>query len=231
MQYVGKELDLFQDAHAWKRYYSRLLREHARGAVLEVGGGIGGTTPYLVSPAVATYTVLEPDPDLTEQLVEQQQTWSFGEHVAVINGTLAALPSESVFDAIYYIDVLEHIQEDAAELAAAATHLRAGGVLCVLSPAFNSLWSPFDEAVGHCRRYTIDSLRRVFPGHLEIVSARYFDAVGACLSLANRLLLRASQPTRSQINFWNRYILPISRVVDPLCKHGWGRSVLMIGRA
>jgi hypothetical protein len=104
-------------------------------------------------------------------------------------------------------------------------------VVCVSSSAFNAKWSPFDEAVGHCRRYTIDSLRRFFPDHLKIVSARYFDAVGASFSLANRLLLRASQPTRSQINFWNRYVLPISRMVHPLCKHWWGRSVLMIGRA
>ena len=50
-------------------------------------------------------------------------------------GTLAEadLPR---FDSVIYIDVLEHIEDDRAELAAAASHLHLGGHLVVLSPAY-----------------------------------------------------------------------------------------------
>ena len=45
------------------------------------------------------------------------------------------LPAEAKFDAILYIDVLEHIEDDRAEMARAAARLKPGGALIVLAPA------------------------------------------------------------------------------------------------
>lgn len=73
--------------------------------------------------------------------------------------TLAALPRDSRFDTILYIDVLEHIADDRAELVEAARRLNPGGYLVVLSPAHQWLFTAFDAAIGHVRRYTAKSLR------------------------------------------------------------------------
>ena len=47
-------------------------------------------------------------------------------------------------------------------------------------------------------------------------------------SLANRLLLRASMPTDGQIKFWDRILVPVSRVIDPVLARSVGKSVVAI---
>jgi len=98
----------------------------------------------------------------------------------------------------------------------------------VLAPAHQKLFSPFDEAIGHFRRYSRRSLLAVASRSLQLVGAYYLDSVGMTASLANRLLLRASMPTRGQIMFWDRFLVPVSRVVDPLLGYGVGKSVVAV---
>jgi hypothetical protein len=63
---------------------------------------------------------------------------------------------------------------------------------------------------------------------LRPVEAFYLDAVGMAASMANRLLLRASMPTQGQILFWDRVLVPASRVIDPLLARSVGKSVVAI---
>ncbi len=46
-EYQGKELELFERAENWKRYFASFMSPYIRGDVLEVGAGIGGTTKVL----------------------------------------------------------------------------------------------------------------------------------------------------------------------------------------
>lgn len=227
--YVGSELDVFALATNWKRYFSSALRPFVNGEVLEVGAGIGETTRAMWHPAVRHWVCLEPDARLAQRLADV----SLGGTTApeVIVGVVETLPAARQFDTILYIDVLEHIADDRAELAAAASHLRPGGHLVVLSPAFNQLYSPFDEAIGHHRRYTLGTLTAVFPPRLIPRRRRYLDSVALLLSLANKLLLRQSMPTRRQVLFWDRILVPIARVVDPLVMYRLGRSVIAVYQA
>jgi hypothetical protein len=143
-------------------------------------------------------------------------------------GTVDALAADERFDAILYIDVLEHIEDDVAELERSAARLRPGGHIIVLSPAHQGLYSEFDKAIGHFRRYSKASLLAAAPPGLRLVEAFYLDAVGMAASLANRLLLRASMPTGGQILFWDRVLVPVSRVIDPIFVRRVGKSVVAI---
>ena len=58
----------------------------------------------------------------------------------------------------------------------------------------------------------------------------YLDSIGMLASSANVLLLKQSLPTLRQIQFWDRYIIPVSKVVDPLLGHRVGKSVVGIWR-
>ena len=127
-------------------------------SVLEVGAGLGGTTPFLMNEKILSYTAIEPDPELCARLAAEFSGKS-SLKVSVSDRTVADLPPGDRFDCITYIDVLEHIEDDCAELEAAAAHLKPAGVIAVLSPAFEALRSPFDDAIGHWRRYTRHSTR------------------------------------------------------------------------
>ena len=145
-----------------------------------------------------------------------------------MRGTTADIPDEERFDCALYIDVLEHIADDRAELRRVSARLRPGGRLIVLAPAHQFLFSAFDEAVGHCRRYSRKALLTVAPPELVVERAFYLDSVGALASAANRLVLRKSMPTVRQLKFWDSMLVPASRLIDPVFAYRMGKSVVAI---
>jgi hypothetical protein len=162
-------------------------------------------------------------------LAEQIETPAGGRHRTVV-GTLEELPARQRFNAILYIDVLEHIANDRAEALRAAERLEPGGVLIVLSPAHSFLYTPFDAAIGHFRRYSRSELRAVVPETLRAEKIVYLDAAGMLASAGNRLLLKSAMPTERQILTWDRLLVPVSRVVDRLLGWNLGKTVLGIWR-
>ena len=58
------------------------------------------------------------------------------------------------YDICFLFDVIEHVSEPQALLAAALEHLRPGGHLFVNVPALQSFFSAYDVAAGHLRRYS-----------------------------------------------------------------------------
>jgi SAM-dependent methyltransferase len=62
------------------------------------------------------------------------------------------------YDVVFLLDVIEHIQDDTSFLVAALRHLRPGGLLVVNVPASRLLFSDYDRAAGHVRRYAKGSL-------------------------------------------------------------------------
>jgi SAM-dependent methyltransferase len=228
MKYVGEELDLFRHAGNWKRYYARQMQPYIRGRVLDVGAGLCVNAEYLVTPATTSYVMLEPDGELLAQAVPPPPHPVL-QAARRIAGSTLDLAGEQ-FDTILYLDVIEHIEDSAAELRRARDLLAPGGHLIILVPAFNFLFSEFDKAVGHYRRYDKPMLRSELPAELEVVKLRYLDSPGMCLSVANRLFLEQRKPTLEQIRFWDRRIIPLARVLDPLVMHLFGRSLLGVAR-
>lgn len=228
--YIGSELELFREARNWKAYYRKLITPYLGQRVLEVGAGIGATTEVLCQGAQADWVCLEPDLDLLATLKAAISTQQLPGCCRAVSGTLATLPAEPQFDSVIYIDVLEHIADDRAEAERAAQSLKPGGHLIVLGPAHQWLYTPFDKAIGHYRRYSRPSLKAAIPAELSCLSLRYLDCVGLLASLANRLLLRQSMPTRQQIGLWDRAMVPLSQKLDPLLGYGVGKSVLGIWR-
>lgn len=226
--YIGTELDVFAHATNWKGYLREVVAPYLRGRVLEVGAGIGTTTCAFRSPHQTSWTALEPDPELAARLAARVAT--LGQPVNIVIGTVSALREAPIFDCIIYIDVLEHIEDDAGELQRAAARLAPGGVIVVLSPAHQSLYTPFDAAIGHFRRYDRRSLEAVGPKRTRLTKIAYLDSAGLCLSLGNRLLLRSASPTLSQIMVWDRWVIPVSRRLDGVLAGRVGKSILAVWR-
>jgi SAM-dependent methyltransferase len=226
-RYVGAELELFACAHNWKAYWSRHVRPFVVGDVLEVGAGIGSNTRFLDPGGDGRWVCLEPDPRLIAQLTEDLATQSANSRPKeAVCGNLQSLDSSQRFDTIVYIDVLEHIENDREELENAASRLVPGGRIIVLAPAYQSLFTPFDAAIGHFRRYNRRMLREISPAGFRLEQVVYLDSLGIALSAANLLLLRQSMPTKAQLRFWDQCVIPVSRVLDRCFFHSLGRSIL-----
>jgi len=225
--YPGSELEVFAHAHNWKRYVRSQIEGYVTGDVLEVGAGIGSNTLAYADLPHSRWVCLEPDIALASRITNNP---SLGKCELII-GTVADLPAAERFHAIIYMDVLEHIAEDAAELRQSALHLWPGGRIVVLSPAHQWLYTPFDKAIGHYRRYSAAMLRQIGPPGLTLERLRYLDAIGITASLGNRLILSSASPSVSQIRTWDRFLVPLSRIADPLLGYRAGKSVIAVWRA
>lgn len=223
-QYSGSELLLFEEAKTWKRYFKKKIQRFIRGNVLEVGAGIGGTTKILNNGSATKWTMLEPDENMYRYLLEK--TDSFPSNTTIEKGSLPDVMQK--FDTILYIDVLEHIEDDAAELAKASAHLNSSGCIIVLSPAFNFLFSEFDQAIGHVKRYKRKGLKKITPPGTKLISISYLDSAGFFASAANKFFLHQAYPSGSQIRFWDKCLVPISKITDPLFLYLFGKSILAV---
>lgn len=225
--YEGDELRLFQDARRWKAYFSREMRAFIRGRVLEVGAGIGGTTRLFMDAPFESWLCIDPDREHVAQLRSLVASGELPSRCLVEEGTLEDLGNGAgTFDTILYIDVLEHIADDRAELRDASERLAPHGHVLVLSPAHPWLYSPFDRKIGHHRRYTKASLAALAPDDLALVRLAYLDTAGLLASFANRALLRSADPTRAQIRFWDDVLVRASERIDRVLAYRLGKSVL-----
>lgn len=224
--YVGSELQVFSLASNWKNYYRGLIEEFIGRDVLEVGAGIGATAEALCAGRDCDrWVCLEPDARQAAAVAGLVSAGRLPRFCVPKTGTLSDV-SEERFDTVLYVDVLEHIEDDAGELARAAGLLKPGGHLVVLSPAHQRLYTPFDSAVGHFRRYDRSSLRAAAPAGVRERAMLYADAVGALASVGNLLLLRSGMPTAGQILFWDRVLVPASRLVDALLGYRLGKTII-----
>jgi SAM-dependent methyltransferase len=138
------------------RMLVRLLgRYPCAGRLLDVGAGQG----HLLGRIAAAFPLLELHAHETAPLALER----LRQHPAirtVFEGSLEGLPA-SHYDGIVCSEVLEHIEEDEAAVAAMAHALSPGGRLFLTVPRRQKLWTPVDDAVGHLRRYESGQLERL----------------------------------------------------------------------
>ncbi len=95
------------------------------------------------------------------------------------------------YDLIALLDVLEHVEEDRASLAALRGRLAAGGRILLTVPAVPWLWSDHDVLHHHKRRYTLAGLRSVAEAAgLQVESAGYFNSLLFPIAVATRAVHR-----------------------------------------
>lgn len=226
--YPGKELELFEKAVNWKKYFSSIIKPYVKTEVAEVGAGLGANTLLLYNNNVSKWTLFEPDISMVTLLQKKLAAGELPGTCTVINGPLPSAVVSPQYDTIIYIDVLEHIEEDKKEVDTATRLLKPGGHLIILSPAFPFLYSPFDKAIGHYRRYTKKTLQQLIPSALSRVKLKYLDSTGFLLSMMNRLFLKQKYPTQRQVDFWDQFAVPVSGITDRIVIYSFGKSILGI---
>ena len=226
--YPGQELVLFDKVINWKKYFSSYIKPFIGNNVLEAGSGIGSNTPLLNDGTAHKWTLLEPDEGMSKILQSKKETQPGFSNCVVFNGTIFELNPSEKYDTIIYIDVLEHIEDDRKEMMKATGLLQPKGHLVILVPAFNFVFSPFDKAIGHYRRYTSRTLKAVMPDTLKLVQLDYMDSLGLFASVANKFFLKQTYPSAEQLRTWDKFMIPVSKWADKIFFHSFGKSILGI---
>ena len=150
----------------------------AGARVLEVGAGIGTFSARMLQAGARELLLLEPEAACVAEL---ERRFAGDSRVAIRAEELPGAPSLAgrEFDVAVSQNVLEHIEDDAAALAAMARAVRRGGRLAVLVPAHPRLYGPLDRAYGHHRRYTPERLRGIVEhAGLQVERLYRFNALG-----------------------------------------------------
>lgn len=154
-----------------------------RARILEVGCGTGGNLAML--SGFGEVTAVEPDAAARAQAAAKGVA-------QVVDGRLPdSLPGETGgFDLVGAFDVIEHVDDDRAAVAALADRLAPGGFLIATVPAHAWMWSVHDVEHHHKRRYAKAPFRRLFEG-LDVRRATFFNTLLFPPIAGVRLLNRA----------------------------------------
>jgi len=219
--YVGDELNAFQHAKKWKRYWVKeLFTVVPRNLpVLEIGSGIGGNAATLENYC-ADYTGFEPDENLVAFAEQKHPRSKF------ICGDIENIGISDQPRLLVYADVLEHIEDDKHQMQTASSALAPDSFIGILVPAHQDLYSKFDREIGHFRRYSIDSLSALVPPEFTIEFIRELDSIGYFLASLSKRFLNKGRISVLQIRIWDT-LIPISKFLDSFgIFHG--KSILMI---
>jgi SAM-dependent methyltransferase len=94
----------------------------------------------------------------------------------VVLSQVTSLPfADGTFDLVCALDIIEHVEDDNGALSELVRVLKAGGALLISTPLHISLWTAFDEFVGHKRRYEPAQLLAQLAQHnLEVERSAVF---------------------------------------------------------
>ncbi|HET9315946.1 MAG TPA: methyltransferase domain-containing protein [Vicinamibacteria bacterium] len=154
--------------------------------LLDVGGGRGVLRDQVEASTSWTVDLVE----LNQEALQQAEPGR-GRHlyydVRDKSSTLVG-----TYDGAILFDVIEHLEETRPVLEAVRDHLRPGGLLILNVPALQALFSAYDVAAGHFRRYDLTTLAAELPAaDWEIVDARYWGLTLVPLLAVRKVLLRS----------------------------------------
>jgi SAM-dependent methyltransferase len=90
----------------------------------------------------------------------------------VVLGEITALPfADGAFDLVCALDIIEHVDDDDAAFSELSRVAKPGATLLLSMPLHPSRWTPFDDLVGHKRRYEPQGLAAKLTQHQLAVAS------------------------------------------------------------
>ncbi|MBU8896345.1 SAM-dependent methyltransferase [Corallococcus sp. H22C18031201] len=223
-------LERMDGATHYNQWLGRRFREHLGRRVLEIGAGIGTITRELESGAELLVAL-----EVERFYVDRLKNMFRGKpHVRPYLSDVALADWESLkaeqLDTIVLSNVLEHIPDDAAAVRRFRQILAPGGRVLILVPALPALFGAIDEAVGHYRRYTPDSLRAVLEGNgFELEKLEWMNLVGLPGWFLNSRILRRRAVPKLQLRVYDA-LAPLFAQAERNVKLPVGMSLFAVAR-
>lgn len=225
---VHSTLELMDELYDYNHWIFNKIRPFIKGAVCEIGCGIGVVTQFLL----AQKRVVGVEP--YEQSLRHARR-RFADHLNVSFAAcrLQHCPNDEVpaknFDTVVCLNVLEHIEEDVEALRHMRMLCGDGGQTVVLVPAHMSAYGHMDRWYGHVRRYSRRTLGKAFTAAgMRVVHSFYMNAIGYLGWLVEGRVLRRQRIPASAARMFNR-LVPFIDALERLIEPPFGQSLVMVG--
>jgi 2-polyprenyl-3-methyl-5-hydroxy-6-metoxy-1,4-benzoquinol methylase len=252
-----RSLHEMQTRHFWYRGRHRFILHFTRQIVrafgdagrrpdaVDLGGGCGGWVNYLSARAGDDFgEIALADSSATALSLASDAVPPSSRRYQV---DLLNLQWSERWDVAFLLDVLEHIDDDAAVLRQIHEALRPGGCLVVATPALEWFRSGVDNMTHHVRRYSrADFHRLAHAAGLDLVVSRYFmfflsplmwlarrntpDATGMTPQEIRRYLDESDRMPAALLNLALGAVFAAETPLGAWCPFPWGTSVLTVLR-
>jgi 2-polyprenyl-3-methyl-5-hydroxy-6-metoxy-1,4-benzoquinol methylase len=228
-----KTLEVIAKADKFNKWMYDTIRPYCNGNILEIGSGIGNISSFFVRDNFSI-TLSDADRSYVELLEKK-----FGDNTSVKNILFIDLQHPQFsreysnlsghFDTVFFLNVLEHIENDEMAIQNCRHLLKPGGTLIILVPAYSFLYSDMDRSLHHFRRYTIKSLSKlVSANQFTLKRSFYFNALGIAGWVYIKLF-RRKKIASGEMGFFNK-INSAARILDKIVLKKLGLSVIVVAQ-
>lgn len=214
-----------QKATNYNQWTFELFCEYIRGDVLEVGCGVGSFTKLIDDHGNfdSLYSI-----DISQPAIDFIKTKKFKNKIKI--ECIDLINAEGSYDFILCMNVMEHVEDDKNFFRKLTGLLKKNGVLFLLVPSHMFLYSNFDKAAGHFKRYAKKDMNSAgLPSGIKLIDQYYFNMIGALGYWAVYKALKSGSinDTEGEIGLFDKYIVPFSKKILPL-KAPFGISLISI---
>lgn len=228
--YFGRDLEAMVRARNLPRWIMAQFRPYVGGRIIEAGAGCGNFTPLIAETGPERLLCVEPSSNMFARLQGRIGALPRAE---AMRGVLADVPGRIDWtpDTIFYVNVLEHIEDDRGEMRVAVDLLAPGGHVLVFVPALRWLFGTADESFGHFRRYHRPGLRSVIEAAgLRVRVLRYFDIAGVLPWFVLFRVLRLRCFTPGQVTLFDRLVVPVMSRAERWLPPPFGKNLVCVAQ-
>jgi len=219
--------------HLNKWMYSS-IEPWCKGKILEIGSGVGNISEYFLNDNANILLT-----DIREGYCGSLREKFAGSPTLLGIETMDLVDAEfdikfkkhfNSFDAVFALNVVEHIFDDQLAVSNCYKLLKPGGHLVILVPAYQWLFNNFDVQLEHYRRYTRKRLESLFLNcNFSIYHSQYFNAAGIAGWFVSGKLQHHRIIPAWQIRLYNS-LVGIFKLFDKLIFNSFGLSVITVGK-
>lgn len=226
-------LKVMAKAERFNRWMYDQIKHHLKGEILEIGSGIGNISK-LVIESDHFITLSDYSKEYCEILKEKFATNKNVRSVIQIDLLHPDFEKKfsaykEMFDSIFLLNVIEHIEDDKLSVKNCRYLLKAGGHLILLAPAYSWLFGTFDKQLGHFRRYTIRSISELLRSqNFDILSGSYFNITGIAGWFLFGKIFRRRMLGKGEMTAFNS-IVPFAKLTDKILAKKAGLSIIITG--
>jgi SAM-dependent methyltransferase len=227
-EYTVADQERMKRATRYFEWQAAMAKEQLGRRVIEVGCGLGNFTRHLLDRELVI--ALDVVPDCVEHLrgrfpaARHIQTRCLDVQDAAFLDLKRARP-----DSVVCLNVLEHVRDDLRALQHMHAVLRPGGRAVFMLPAFESLYGPIDENLGHFRRYSKRGWSELAArAGFRVKLARYTNSIGFAGWWVNAKLLRKTEQSEGQIALFDTVLVPVMSRAERWIQPPFGQSIFSV---
>jgi SAM-dependent methyltransferase len=231
--YEGRDLESMAFAVNYHRWILKIFEPFLGTRIVEVGAGTGSFSELLIERPIESLSLVEPSAAMHKILSERVAEFHGATLIKTYNSLFSKVASQIKTnqqpDSLVYVNVLEHIADDATELKTAYETLQKGGRIFVFVPAFGWLFGKIDRRIGHYRRYTTSEIRKKCQqARFKVIELKYMDFFGIAPWWIKYRLLNSTSMEASLVQFYDRYLVPVSRAIESAITAPAGKNIILI---